>query len=78
MVARRVALVVSTCPTCGSVKVYWNGAYKKTISLRSSTTRNKVLVSALSFSSVRSGTLKLVVSSSSKRVLVDGVAINRR
>ena len=78
VVARRVALVVSTCPTCGSVKVYWNGAYKKTISLKSSTTRHKVLVSALSFSSVRSGTLKLVVSSSSNQVRVDGVAVNRR
>jgi hypothetical protein len=76
--ARRIALVVSTCPTCGSVKVYWNGTYKKTISLKSTTTRHKVVVSALSFSAVRTGTLKLVIASSSKRVLVDGVAVSRR
>ena len=37
VVAKRVALVASTCPTCGSVKVYWNGVRVKTISLRSST-----------------------------------------
>jgi hypothetical protein len=78
VVAKRIALVVSTCSTCGSVKVYWNGNYKKTISLKSATTRHKVLVGALSFSEVKTGTLKLVVSTSSKRVTVDGVAISRR
>ena len=78
VVAKRVALVASTCPTCGSVRVYWNGVRVKTISLRSSTRRNRVLLGALSFGSVRTGTLKLVVGTSSRRVKVDGVAISRR
>ena len=78
VVAKRVALLVTTCATCGSVKVYWNGTYKKTISLKSATTRHKVLVGALAFSDVKTGTLKLVVSTSSKRVTVDGVAVSRR
>ena len=78
VVAKRVALVASTCPTCGSVRVYWNGVRVKTISLRASTSRNRVLLGALSFSSVRTGTLKLVVSTSSRRVTVDGVVISRR
>lgn len=77
VVAKRIALVATTCSTCGSVKVYWNGTYTKIISLRSSTTRHKVLLGALSFASARSGTLKLVVSTSSKRVTVDGIAISR-
>jgi hypothetical protein len=78
VVAKRVAVVASTCPTCGSVKVYWNGVRVKTISLHSSTSRNRVLLGALSFSSVRTGTPKLVVGTSSRRVTVDGVAISRR
>ncbi len=78
VVAKRVALVASTCPTCGSVKVYWNGVRVRTISLRSSTSRSKVILGALSFSSVRTGTLKLVVGTSSRRVTVDGIAISRR
>jgi hypothetical protein len=76
--AKRIALVASTCPTCGSVKVYWNGAYRRTLSLRSATARSRVVLGALSFGDVRTGTLRLVVASSSKRVLVDGVAVSRR
>jgi hypothetical protein len=78
VVAKRAALLVSTCPTCGSVKVYWDGVYQRTISLVSATARNRVLMTAVSFSAVRTGTLKLVVGSSSKLVRVDGVAISRR
>ena len=36
--AKRIALVATTCPTCGSVKVYWGSTLIKTISLYSRTT----------------------------------------
>jgi hypothetical protein len=76
--AKRIALLVSTCADCGTLRVYWNGSLRKTISLASSTSRHKVLRSVLGFSSVRTGTLRLVVASSGRRVQVDGVAISRR
>ena len=75
--AKRIALVASTCSSCGSVKVYWKGELKKTISLKSSASKDKVVIPLLSFSGVRTGTLKLVVSSSGKRVQLDGLAVSR-
>lgn len=75
IVAKSVSVVVQTCSTCGSIGVYWNNVLVKTVSLRSATTVNKKSITVLSFSSVRTGTLKLRVSSSGAKVLVDGVGI---
>jgi hypothetical protein len=77
-VARHVALVASTCPACGKVKVYWNGTYQRTVSLASATSRNRVVIGLLSFGSTKKGTLKLVVSTGGRRVVVDGVLITQR
>jgi hypothetical protein len=75
--AKRVALVATKCSTCGSVKVYWNGAYKATVNLSASSTKRKQVVSLLSFGSVTSGTLKLVVASSGKTVSIEGLGISK-
>ena len=77
VVARRIALLATVCRTCGTVKVYWGSTLIKTVRLYSSTTAYKRLISVALFSSVRTGTLKIVVSSYSKQVLIDGVAIRR-
>ena len=77
VVATRLALVATTCPTCGSVKVYWNGTYIKTISLVSSTTVYRKVFSIKTWTSAHTGTLKIKVSSSGKRVIIDGVVIRR-
>lgn len=77
VVARRIALLVTTCPTCGTVKVYWGSTLLKTVSLYSSTTKYKRLISVAVFSSVRTGTLKITVSSYSKKVFIDGIAVRR-
>jgi hypothetical protein len=58
-------------------EVYCGSTLIKTVSLYSSTTAYKRLISVASFSSVRTGTLKIVVSSYSKQVVIDGVAIRR-
>jgi hypothetical protein len=75
--ARQIAVVATTCPTCGSIKVYWGSSFLKTISLKSSTTVNKKLITVVVWSAPRSGTLSIKVASSGKKVIVDGVVMRR-
>jgi hypothetical protein len=75
--AKRLALLATTCKGCGSVKVYWNGALLKTISLDAATTVTRQLLVVANWTSVRTGTLVIMVSSSHKKVILDGVAIGR-
>ena len=77
VVAKRIALLATTCATCGSVKVYWGSTLLKTVNLYSRTTVNKKLITVATFTSARSGTLSIKVSSSGKKVIIDGVAIRR-
>jgi hypothetical protein len=77
IVAKRIALVATTCPTCGKVKVYWNGTLLKTVSLASSTTTNRKVITIRNWSSVKSGKLVIKVVSSGRKVVIDGVAISR-
>lgn len=77
VVARSVAIVATTCPTCGSVRVYWGSTLLRTISLTSATTVNRKLIKVTTFTSARSGTLTIKVNSSGHKVIIDGVAIRR-
>lgn len=72
--AKHVSLLVTTCRTCGQVKVSFNGTTLGTYSLTSSTTVRKKLISVKTFDSVQTGTLKIqVVSSTGRSVYLDGV-----
>jgi hypothetical protein len=75
--AKRISIVVTTCPTCGSVKVYWGSTLLRTVSLVSSTAANRKVIAVATFASVRSGTVTVKVSTSGRKVLVDGLAISR-
>jgi len=75
--AKSAQLMVEKCPTCGSIKIYWNGILKHTYSLHSSSVHKMVYLRAVSFSSVHAGTLKIVVSSSGKPVIIDALGISR-
>jgi hypothetical protein len=77
VVAKRIAIVATTCSTCGSVRVYWGTTLLKTISLHSTTTANRKVIAVTTFSSVRTGTLSLRVYGSGHNVVIDGVAITR-
>ncbi len=77
VVARRIALLATTCPTCGTVKVYWGSTLLKAISLHSDTTVNRKLIAVKTFSFARTGTLTIKVVSSGRKVIIDGVAIRR-
>jgi hypothetical protein len=75
--ARRIAILATTCPTCGKVSVYWNSTLLKTISLRSATTVTRKLIAVTTFPSARTGTLTIKVKTTGSRVIIDGVAIRR-
>lgn len=74
VVGRRVGLVVTTCPTCGSVTVAFGGTVR-TLGLVSSTTRYRVLLS-VDTGALRAGTVT-VTTRSSRAVLVDGLGVSR-
>lgn len=75
--ARRIAIVATTCSTCGSVRVYWGSTLLRTISLRSTATVNRKILSVADFGSTRSGTLTIKVYSSGRRALIDGLVIRQ-
>lgn len=77
VVAKRIAIVATTCPTCGSVRVYWGSKLLRTIRLKSATTVNRKLITVTTFTSARKGTLTIKVYSSGKKVIIDGVAVRR-
>ncbi|MGB8652678.1 MAG: fibronectin type III domain-containing protein, partial [Mycobacteriales bacterium] len=72
----RVALVVTTCSTCGSVAIYVNGGLWHTVSTAASSSHWKVIILPGSFS-LRSAAIVLRSVSSGKQLLVDGLAIAR-
>lgn len=77
-VASRVALLVTKCPRCGKVDVYW-GATKiaSAVTLWAGTTKHRQVVVLPAFSSRRTGALRIVKADASPRTLVriDGVAL---
>jgi len=74
---RHVALVATTCPTCGTVKVYLGKTLLLKKSLHATKTHNRVVIALASSSSVRTGTLRIVQSSGGKPVVIDGVAVSQ-
>jgi hypothetical protein len=75
--AKSAQLMVEKCPTCGSIKIYWNGSLRHSYSLHSSSVHKMVYLRAVSFASVHTGTLKIVVSSSGKPVIIDALGVSR-
>jgi hypothetical protein len=75
--ARRIALIATTCSSCGTLKVYWNGKLVKTVSLKSTATVYHKVILVATFSAVQKGTLKVVVATSGKNIYLDGVAVTR-
>jgi hypothetical protein len=75
--AQRIAVVATTCSTCGSIKVYWGSTLLKTISLKSTKTMNKKTIAVVTWTTAKTGTLTIKVASSGKKVIIDGVGIRR-
>ena len=73
--AKWIALVFTRCPTCGFVKVFWNGTSLGQVSLYATTTKRKQIFSTAPFTTVQTGTLEIRVVSSGKVIEIDGVAL---
>jgi hypothetical protein len=74
---RRLALLATRCPTCGTVQVFWNGTLLKQVSLAAATLEKKQLLALGPFPSLQEGTVRIRVSSSGRPVKIDGLAVSR-
>jgi hypothetical protein len=75
--AKRIYLVATRCPTCGTVGVYLNGKLVKQVSLRSTTTTRKSILTIAAYSSVRSGTVSVRSLIGGRPVHIDGLVLSR-
>ncbi len=74
---KRISLVVTTCSGCGTVAVYAGTTLLRTVSLNSATTvRNKVIV-ITTYTTVKTVTLSIKVTTSGKKVIIDGLALSK-
>jgi len=76
VVSKHIVLVATTCPTCGTVQVFMGTKLLKTVSLKSTTTVNKKLITITT--TAASGTLSIKVYTSGKKVMIDGVVISAK
>jgi hypothetical protein len=77
VVARSVFIVATTCPTCGTVRVYLGPELLSTVRLVTRTTRNRQVIPIAWFCTERTGTLTIKVVSSHRKVVIDGVAFGK-
>lgn len=73
---RRIAVLATTCASCGSISVSIGGHRVGTINLHTSTTKHQALKTVPTFAT-RSGTVTLTVTSSGKTVAIDGLLLSR-
>lgn len=71
--AKRVAVLVTTCATCGSLDVYVGSTLMGTVSTRTNRIHHRVMVQLPIRATAAVGRLRLVVRSSGLPVIVDGV-----
>jgi uncharacterized delta-60 repeat protein len=74
---RHLALVATTCPTCGRVRVTI-GSVSVRLSLKSATTRHQVVLPIAAAAKVKKGTLVIQQVSDGHRVTVEGIAVSLR
>jgi len=73
---RDIYIVAQRCPGCGRIAVLFRGTRVATIRLGSNRTRNKVMIHAEGFGSIRRGSVKIVVLSDGAPVKIDGLALS--
>ena len=75
LTARRLAVLVETCPTCGKITVAWQGTAIGTYNLAATALHRRVVIMLPAFAADEQGRLVITaVSSGGRRVAVDGVA----
>jgi uncharacterized delta-60 repeat protein len=73
---RHLAILVTKCSGCGTVKVFLGSHALATVKLGASHTRNQVLVPIESSLTVRAGTLVIKQVSGGHRTVIDGIAVS--
>lgn len=77
--AKRIWLVATRCPGCGTIEVLLDGKRLAKISLNSSEWKRERILPVAAFSSVRSGRLKIRVLKAGKRgAVIEGVGVSKR
>ena len=71
----RMALVVTRCSACGSVAIYLNGVYWRTVSTYGATTKHQVILLQPTFS-LRKATIVLKDVSKGKQLIVEGLGLS--
>ena len=74
VVYRHLALVVTTCPTCGRVRVTVGGT-TRTFDLHTATTHRRVVLAFARSLKARTATVRITVASA-HRVVIDGLAVS--
>lgn len=75
--ATRLAILVTKCPGCGTIKVYLGNKLLRRIRLASSSVKKKQVIELATFDSVRSGKLRAVVTTSGRPVKIEGIGVSR-
>lgn len=73
--ASEIALLASTCPSCGSVEIRWNRTVLGRIDLSTPRDRTSVVFPFARFETPRSGVLRIEVVSAGRRVEIDGFGV---
>jgi hypothetical protein len=71
--AERLYLIATKCNYCGTVQVRWNNVVIGTVNLYNASTVKKQAILLKNFGSLQSGTLTLIVTSSGKSVIIEGL-----
>lgn len=74
--AKRLAIVVTKCLGCGTIKVFFRNKLLRTIRLRAGSIRKRQIVNLAMFNAVRQGTLHVLVTSSGRPVKIEGVGVS--
>jgi acid phosphatase type 7 len=74
--AKHLSILVTTCPKCGAIRVFFDGKLLKGIRLRSPTPTRLRIIDVKTFDTAQTGTVKIRVTSRDKLVRVDGLGIS--
>jgi predicted GH43/DUF377 family glycosyl hydrolase len=74
---KRLSIVATKGVGMGSVTVYIGTTKLKTINLAATTTLRRQVISVANFAKVRKGTIRIVVATSGKPVIIEGLAVSK-
>ena len=74
---KRLAIIATRMKGAGTVTIFLGTKKLKTIKLAATTTRKRQVIAIANFTKVRKGTVKIVITSSGKPVIIEGLAVSK-